>query len=797
METIKTELNERHRKCCIKKGKEYSYNTPLSIDRYLTRKEFNIDYPFDYKDCKKLNMEKDDTNRFYKNIKTKNQCNIINGYWNSADINRENLVERGVCYVRKDDMTCSIYNLPELISKNNILTSDKTRQRNLCDKNKGCIWNKLTNECLGNYSGAFLKIPVLPDTWPEDISSKNFQEYLNMYYSKLLSEKPSDYSELISNKNRCDINNTKEFLLTQPQSIVNIVFKGFSNPSSVNRGLLVWHSTGSGKTCTAAGIIESFWESDKNIVFISSIEAIASNPPENFMNCLIKFFPRFENKSIDDMIKEFNRRKIRFMTFSQITHYLQLYRPVSTKDKRDKENHENLLQNAVLIIDEVHNIFNPLPNQKKEHFALRDFLMDINNPKISNIKIAILTATPGKNEEEVLDLLNMIRKKNSKKIKLPDFKNKQSIEKFGKSIRGLISYFNMNLDYSRFPKINFMKANMISMSLNQYSKYIEAFISLKENLKNYDDLVKNDKEQKYYKQARKYSNTLYNYPSNIELNEFSSKMPSLLYQINKYKNEKHYIYSAFFENRGYGGHGVRAIANILESLYDYEMITLEEAIKFNKTGKISKKPRYILAINNILSTTGTTSSIGPNLKEFINLFNHDKNKNGAIVNIFLASQKYNEGIDLKSVRNIHIFEPLLNFNSETQTIGRGVRYCSHSQLDKSKWEVKVHRYLADFPVELINLVNYNNFVKNIKKKIEKLKSENNDKRTSEVKKLEKQLIELNIDNRPKDMIDFKILNEVNAKMKIHMRLLNIMKSYSIDCVITKNFHANENFKCLK
>jgi seryl-tRNA synthetase len=69
----------------------------------------------------------------------------------------------------------------------------------------------------------------------------------------------------------------------------------------------------------------------------------------------------------------------------------------------------------------------------------------------------------------------------------------------------------------------------------------------------------------------------------------------------------------------------------------------------------------------------------------------------------LASQSYNEGIDLKAVRHIHIFEPLITWASDKQTIGRAARLCSHVDLEKKDWNVTIHRYISDFPKKEIKI----------------------------------------------------------------------------------------------
>ena len=63
----------------------------------------------------------------------------------------------------------------------------------------------------------------------------------------------------------------------------------------------------------------------------------------------------------------------------------------------------------------------------------------------------------------------------------------------------------------------------------------------------------------------------------------------------------------------------------------------------------------------------------------------------------MLQKKFNESIDLKAVRHIHIFEPLVSWIARKQTLGRAVRYCSHKDLDQSEWNVKLHEYISEKP----------------------------------------------------------------------------------------------------
>jgi hypothetical protein len=502
-----------------------------------------------------------------------------------------------------------------------------------------------------------------------------------------------------------------------PQSVVNMVMKHVAQNNSKRRGILAWHSTGSGKTCTATGVIDAFWDTDRPIIFASSIDAIASNPDYKFHECAFNMYPRFQqgefvsstrSESLSLIAAAFKKKKIKFLSFAKLSHRVENAIEYKKKNKigsgKIDIKHKKILDgdsyvdlsNAILIIDEVHNLFRPLANQKQEHEQLEKELLD--PKKYPNLKIVILTATPGDNIPDILKLINMIRIHDEPIIKLNNVKDKDELDKFKNQIQGLISYFDMSSDTTKFPivedKQNFIKAPMGDI---QFEKYVEVFKAVKADQKKYDVLAKKNQINKYWEPARKYSNMLFNFDKDMLLSDFSAKLPYLFDNIKKYPKDKQYIYSSFYTKMGYGGHGVVAIAKELDKL-GYKKLTVKEAKKLNAEKKLpDKRKRYILAISTEFGEE--SGNTGENLHELLKIYNSPENKHGEFVHLMLASQGYNEGIDLKAVKHIHFFEPLVTMASDKQTLGRAARYCSHSDLDRDKgeWIVKVHRYMSEFP----------------------------------------------------------------------------------------------------
>ena len=593
-----------------------------------------------------------------------------------------------------------------------------------------------------------------------------------------------------------------------------------------NQRYLLADCTVTHNTCTATGAIDSFWDDPRDIIFASSLDALASNPDYKFHECALNLYPRFQRQPFIGQTREesmatigeaFKKRNVRFMSFAQLAFRVRSTETYKTtgnpKDKPVPKMYVDL-DKSVLIFDEVHNLFRPLQTQKRLHEYLESQLVD--PTKFPNMKIVILTATPGDNIPDVVKLLNIIRDPSKPPITAPVDNTETALMTFKKSVRNMISFFDMSSDLTKFPKLLDEFPVRVPMGKRQFDAYIEAYNDVAPHARNFAALAKENQTNKYWAAARRYANMLYNFEPSLSLSEFSHKMPALLDTIKKAPSEKHYVYSAFFENRGYGGHGIIAVAKELDKI-GYVKLTVAEAKALNKKGALpSKQPRYILAITNEISPGKKDEkdvSAGKNLHEMIKIYNSAANKNGEYVHVFLASQGFNEGIDLKGVRNIHIFEPLVTWASDKQTLGRAVRYCSHADLDRDKgeWVVRVYRYMSEMPLDIykgandkqeLNKQSVKNAIdeaeaqlraldkKTQKAEIAKVKAIITDKK-KELRAIEKELrANKKIDINNVHNIEEVIHAEAKERMMALMNIYQAMKEAAVDCRIMQEFHKS-------
>eukprot|EP00899_Mesostigma_viride_P001124 jgi/Mesvir1/11011/Mv21520-RA.1 len=320
----------------------------------------------------------------------------------------------------------------------------------------------------------------------------------------------------------------------------------------------------------------------------------------------------------------------RIMSFPQLAHETGAHRPNRHADP-------DLLRDAVLIMDEVQNLFRPLPGQAAEHDALRE-LLDKPSKRTQGLYMVILSGTPGDTEREISWLLSMIKGR----------------------------------------RLNPDALHPTSMSAEQRA-------ALRARLKTAKE-VSSDNERFLYEARRATNGLRLSHLSGAKLLQalprLSPKMKEIADTITKHPNEKHYLYSSF--NAG----GIRDMARVLEAL-GYSPLSMSGELP------TSSKKRYVL----LGSDTNPTTDTG--LRRIRQVYNAPENSDGRILHVILARKRFNEGLDLKSVRHIHIMEPLLSVNAERQTIARAVRHCSHLQVDKKEWDVTVHRYLTKDGVDEI------------------------------------------------------------------------------------------------
>lgn len=470
------------------------------------------------------------------------------------------------------------------------------------------------------------------------------------------------------------------------------------------RGILLYHSVGSGKTLTSISIAEEFRNLGRDIIIISSKSLQANYKKE------IEKYNKMINEGnieLDEIINQY-----KFVTSNSKNMISSLDDKLNNILNNFKDSKVNL-ENKVIIIDEAHNLFNSIVNGSKIANEFYDLIMNT-----KNIKLLFLTGTPIINNPfEIAVAFNMLygKIKNdtniSKKNKdyhtiLPEYYSDfqkyfinigdntiKNENKFQNRIYGLVSYYgdmytdsittiknDIKLTKSKefYPDRLPIKIEIVEMSQLQNAEYSKARdIEKRENYKTGNNEFiggsivkeKNSVSTSYRIKSRQLSNiyipdiqdlTLYNFE------KYSPKIVKIYNNINKnHKNQISLVYSNFLD------YGLLAFVKYLE-LNDY--------VSYDKD---NKKLKY--AIFSGQQTPEERANI-------IKILNSKDNN----ISILLISKSGAEGLDLKNIRSVHIMEPYWNYSLIEQIIARAVRYKSHENLDKKDQNVQTYIYLSDY-----------------------------------------------------------------------------------------------------
>lgn len=470
------------------------------------------------------------------------------------------------------------------------------------------------------------------------------------------------------------------------------------------RGILLYHSVGSGKTLTSISIAEEFRNLGRDIIIISSksLQANYKKEIEKYNNMINN-----DNTNLDDIINQY-----KFVTSNSKNMISSLDDKLNTILNNFKDSKVNL-ENKVIIIDEAHNLFNSIVNGSKIANEFYDLIMNT-----KNIKLLFLTGTPIINNPfeiavafnmlygKIKSDTNIVKKNKNYYTILPEYYSdfqkyfinigdntiKNEI-KFQNRIYGLVSYYgdmytdtittiknDIKLTKSKenYPDRLPIKIETIEMSQIQNAEYSKAReIEKRENYKvGNNDFIggsivkeKNAVSTSYRIKSRQLSNIYIPNIQDLKLYNFEKYSPKIvkIYKNIKdnHKNQISLVYSNFLD------YGLLAFIKYLE-LNDY--------VSYDKD---DNKLKY--AIFSGQQTPEERANI-------IKILNSKDNN----ISILLISKSGAEGLDLKNVRSVHIMEPYWNYSLIEQIIARAVRYKSHETLDKKDQNVQTYIYLSDY-----------------------------------------------------------------------------------------------------
>jgi superfamily II DNA or RNA helicase len=502
------------------------------------------------------------------------------------------------------------------------------------------------------------------------------------------------YKVPISNEKMEEFCLPKKFTLQPQQKLLPELLNSTYSPFINNRGILVYHQIGAGKTCTAISIAEEF-KKKLNIVVVLPASLIGNFVTELRSECpgdeYLKPDERKEIKSLkpddDDYIKLIKVSDKRIEKYYTIYSYHKFIALI--KDKKIKK-----LNNTLLIIDEVQNMI----SINGTFYKLLKQVIDASD---DTLKIILLSATPMFDKPvEIALTINLLKREDllpvvkfnqeyttSKKTDEGITYRVKNLKDFRGKIKDLVSYYR-GAPPQAYPKSE-LKVVRCNMSKFQYKSYLTSLSSdenfVRGSFKNVDIL---DLPQNFSLGPRMISNIAFPNKSIGEvgfssfkgealqmqnIGEYSMKFLKIMKKIN-IADGPVFVYSNFKELGG-----IRCFVKFLE-YHGWK--------KYTDYGEGNKR----FAI--------WSGDEKPQTKDEIKfIFNQKTNFDGSKIKIMLGSPSIKEGVSLLRVQQVHILEPYWNMSRMLQIMGRAVRFCSHKDVTKSKRLVKIYLYLSTYPKE--------------------------------------------------------------------------------------------------
>ena len=515
-----------------------------------------------------------------------------------------------------------------------------------------------------------------------------------------ITKKYKKYKLKPSNENMKELCQPKKFKLQPQQQFLPEYL--YDNRKKVN-GLLIYHRIGSGKTCTAINIAEKF-KKNYNIIVILPAALIGNFKDELISNCPGENM--YITKSESNKLKDIEHGSTEYKEImSKVNERIEKYYTIYSYHKFVELVQENKikLKNSILIVDEIQNMI----SMTGTFYRILKNIIDKTDQ--DSLKVFLLSATPMFDRPvEIALTLNLLRPKQLLPIG-NDFNNEFiscskneseinykaiNLDKFKELTTNLISYYR-GAPSQTFPEMEF-KVVRCNMNNFQYKSYLTSLSKLDDNVKGFFknvDLLKLPAD--FFLGPRMISNVSFPNKSIGEVGFSSFKDNNL--QLQNIQNYSIKFYKIF-----------KKIKNSEGLIFVYsnfkEVGGLKSFVKFIEYHGFKNYKTFGEGFKRYAIWSGDEPH---HIKEEIkHVFNKKENFDGSKIKIILGSPSIKEGVSLLRVEQIHILEPYWNLSRIQQIIGRGIRFCSHKDLPKSKQLVKVYLYLATHQKEEVSIDEY-------------------------------------------------------------------------------------------
>lgn len=615
------------------------------------------------------------------------------------------------------------------------------------------------------------------------------------------------------------------------------------------RGLLCYHSVGSGKTALALGIMLAFWNSKRSIIVSTTPDNKKSNSAEVYAQNLFVFYPEWVTRvfrkpatalppkpwtpasvkawcKIKTNIAPLANR-VTFESFTEFASLLGFKDPTGKKAygkefppgrglltggpvlKQDQSRKGVMVPNehpdgSVLIMDEVQSLFTPEP---KYAAVTGQLVPELTRDDVRRkMFVFALTATPGDTVPAILNVLNFVRPANAAPLTPADMSTPR---KFA----GLVSYVELRGDTSLYGTRRVQNI-FVELSKHYYAAYLRDYVA-----------TSNPKRLSptgfQYKQAKgiAFLRTQLKAGDHVPQSELTNGGLYSKQDVAAFLATRPIPYAVRMPTKdGRIGSSIQVLSDKLVAAIDvatkargkqYIWVANDTTAKvvatvLSRMGFAQLTPQHARAplgqpgLRFILY--GGSSVQQDALRE---RFNHPMNTGGAHVKILVASGTFYQGLNLLALAGVHLVDTLFNAAADKQAVGRALRMCGHA--DAPIRNVAVYRYFAVPPRKWTAA----DVALDVRTAAQQRKIAALQPVHDRILKLFDPAILAKISragdyvpegtNTTKPLppgINTYVYADGARRQRDVERLENIMKAQAVDCVLYKSmYHANEPFTC--
>jgi hypothetical protein len=340
------------------------------------------------------------------------------------------------------------------------------------------------------YFNAEEVVPIAPSKL---MGYHEMQKFVKRYYKSLkwpevVMENLCEIAPSRKSKSKSKSKSTPTLVFTPSQKMLQIYF----TPESPYKGLLVWHSTGTGKTCSGVSIASASFEKQGYTILWVTRNTLRGDIWKNMFKqvCSLSIKQPFDvDEALKNPLKYVSKNWIEPITYKQFSNLLsgrnEYYAQMVKRNGNDDP-----LRKTLIIIDEAHKLLSHdlKPQEKPDFNVLQKCILDSYDiSKADSVKLLLMTATPySEDPMQMIKLLNLMRPRSDQfPVDYDEFKetylntNGHFAEPlaFMSKVSGYISYLNRESDVRQFAR-PIVETIEVPISLSQSDKTKKAIDAL-------------------------------------------------------------------------------------------------------------------------------------------------------------------------------------------------------------------------------------------------------------------------------------------------------------------------------